>query len=564
MSALFSILSALACAKLFAANIIVFFVVLLADIYLKRFVYSKREYKVCSIFATILAIIISSYANIHFYQSSYLFNMSNFIIIVGIIPFITHILLFLESKFNAIKTKEYALETKVFKDSKHSLLRYFLLILIAWLPVILSFLPGIFSYDAAGQLNQMVRANFSTHHPMVHTLFLGYSVGFGKIFFNSGRVGLSIHVLIQVIIFALSLAYIIDFLNKEKAPFMLKFISLLAFMFLPIMPIMAVTITKDILFASFYIISFIIIWLFIKSPKSFMKRKINTLTLVAFLSLSLLFRNNSLYAFMLFLPIVLIYLHKYWKYILKTVFYVSLVITSVNVLFMFRFDPESGSIREALSLPIQFFGRATYHNVLTEKEKNETQYFFWGDLDNYKEHISDPIKNTAYSKRLSRRKIGFLKLFLRLSFKYPNTLVDSFLLTNETYFNPFDKIPDDDIYRVLWEIRAVDDFNNFDFSFKNIDNPIGDLYYMLLETGEYNRFPVLKILFNISLYVYILLFSIMIFIIRKDYKKVIGVLPLLALFITALLGPVAILRYILPIVLATPITINMMIQKKKL
>ena len=56
----------------------------------------------------------------------------------------------------------------------------------------------------------------------------------------------------------------------------------------------------------------------------------------------------------------------------------------------------------------------------------------------------------------------------------------------------------------------------------------------------------------------------MIFIIRKDYKKVIGVLPLLALFITALLGPVAILRYILPIVLATPITINMMIQKKKL
>ena len=376
--------------------------------------------------------------------------------------------------------------------------------------------------------------------------------------------GLSIHVLIQVIIFALSLAYIINFLNKEKAPFMLKFISLLAFMFLPIMPIMAVTITKDILFASFYIISFITIWLFIKNPESFMKRKINTLTLVAFLSLSLLFRNNSLYAFMLFLPIVLIYLRKYWKYILKTVFYVSLVITSVNVLFMFRFNPESGSIREALSLPIQFFGRATSHNVLTEKEKNETQYFFWGDLDNYKEHISDPIKNTAYSKRLSRRKIGFLKLFLRLSFKYPNTLVDSFLLTNETYFNPFDKIPDDDIYRVLWEIRAVDDFNNFDFSFKNIDNPIGDLYYMLLETGEYNRFPVLKILFNISLYVYILLFSIMIFIIRKDYKKVIGVLPLLALFITALLGPVAILRYILPIVLATPITINMMIQKKKL
>ena len=73
---------------------------------------------------------------------------------------------------------------------------------------------------------------------------------------------------------------------------------------------------------------------------------------------------------------------------------------------------------------------------------------------------------------------------------------------------------------------------------------------------------VIFCIFNISLYIYILLFALYVFILKKDYKSILGILPFITLFITVLLGPVAILRYILPIVLSAPLLIHLIVKKK--
>ncbi|MCX4248474.1 MAG: DUF6020 family protein [Bacilli bacterium] len=429
--------------------------------------------------------------------------------------------------------------------------------------MIISFYPGIFSYDAAGQLNQMFMGKYTTHHPMIHTLFLDFPIKMTDLICGSGSVGLFIHLLIQATVFALSLAYLVDYLSKEKASFILKLGSLLAFMFVPLFPVMAITATKDVLFSAFYLLLAINIIEFIKYQDKFIKRPINIISLIAFATLSLLFRNNTLYAFCLFLPFIIFYLKKYISQIIIVFASIFLIVTGVNRYIDVIYEPEPGSVREALSLPTQFMGRLynTEEN-LTDKEKEKIQSFYWNKrLKDYEEHISDPIKNTMYKGYVTSHAPKYVKLFFTLGFKYPVTLIDSFLLTNETYFNPFDKLPDDDVYRVLWEIRDKDDFFNYDIEFKFKENKLAGFYYALLETGEYNKFPLLKVIFNISLYIYILGLALYIFIIRKEYNKVLCILPFITLFITVLLGPVAILRYVLPVALAAPLLIHMILKK---
>lgn len=564
MNILLSLLTSIILSRLTNNNILVFICVFIFSSYLFRFKYDKRNIKISAIFAFFLSLIVNSYININVIGSSKLFNITTLLSIIGFTPLITYILLFINKFIQNISERHYKLDKKLFKNSKYSILRYFILIMIAWLPVMIVFYPGIFSYDAAGQLNQMFMGKYTTHHPMIHTLFLDFPIKMTDLICGSGSVGLFIHLLIQATVFALSLAYLVDYLSKEKASFILKLGSLLAFMFVPLFPVMAITATKDVLFSAFYLLLAINIIEFIKYQDKFIKRPINIISLIAFATLSLLFRNNTLYAFCLFLPFIIFYLKKYISQIIIVFASIFLIVTGVNRYIDVIYEPEPGSVREALSLPTQFMGRLynTEEN-LTDKEKEKIQSFYWNKrLKDYEEHISDPIKNTMYKGYVTSHAPKYVKLFFTLGFKYPVTLIDSFLLTNETYFNPFDKLPDDDVYRVLWEIRDKDDFFNYDIEFKFKENKLAGFYYALLETGEYNKFPLLKVLFNISLYIYILGLALYIFIIRKEYNKVLCILPFITLFITVLLGPVAILRYVLPIALAFPLLIHMVLKNE--
>lgn len=565
MEILLSILSAIVLSRLVNNNILVLILTFLLSNYLFKLRYDKHSIKVSAIFAFVISIIINSYINLNTLDSTRLFHITTILSIIGLTPIITYILLFISKYIDNIKNKKYKLDKRLFKNSKYSIIRYFILIVLAWLPVVISFYPGIFSYDAAGQLNQIATGKYSSHHPMIHSLFLGFTIKMADEYLGSGSIGLFIHVLIQTIIFAFSLAYLIDYLSKEKAGFILKFATLIIFMFLPIFPVMAVTATKDVLFAAFYLILSLNIIDLLKYQDKYIRSPLNIIVLIVFASLSILFRNNALYAFCLFLPFIIFYLRKYIFHGIVIMGTAALIVFGVNKFIDYRYEPESPAAREALSLPIQFMGRIYNTEDLSEKDKNDIQKFYWNKrLFDYKEHISDPIKNTMYKNYLVNHIGKYVGLFFRLGVKYPVTLIDSFLLTNETYFNPFDKIPDEDIYRVLWEIRDVDDFNNYDIEFRFKENKLAGSYYSLLETGEYNRFPILKVFFNISLYIYILIFALYTFIRRREYTRILCILPFITLFITVLLGPVAILRYVLPIVIACPLLINMILKKEKI
>jgi len=256
------------------SNFIYFIISFIYGLYIYRYKYSKREYIISNILGLVISFISICYINLNTLDSSNLTNIYTILEIIGLTPLISYTLLKLNNFLINHKYKDNKLNKILFNNSKYSIFKFFLIIFICWLPIMISFYPGIFSYDAAGQLNQMVTDSYTNHHPMIHTLFLDIMVDSADKVFGNASIGLFAHSIIQAIIFALALSYILDFINKEKAPFIIKIITLIAFSFLPLMPVIAVTVTKDVLFGAFYTIMFINIIKLIKYKEKFLNNKI--------------------------------------------------------------------------------------------------------------------------------------------------------------------------------------------------------------------------------------------------------------------------------------------------
>lgn len=109
------------------------------------------------------------------------------------------------------------------KNQSHFLFKpkYFwllwLFIFVTWLPAFLAMYPGNLSYDGVPQLLQTIgHQGLSAHHPVLHTLYLTYSVELGKNIFGSYNIGLAIYSLTQMALLSSSLAYMVHQLIKRR------------------------------------------------------------------------------------------------------------------------------------------------------------------------------------------------------------------------------------------------------------------------------------------------------------------------------------------------------------
>ena len=83
-----------------------------------------------------------------------------------------HISLFYDSMQRhdtAEANKFSSLVTRIFE--KHTFFKITVVIFIGFLPCFLAFYPGIYGYDINSQMTEFLSGNYSTFHPLLHTLF---------------------------------------------------------------------------------------------------------------------------------------------------------------------------------------------------------------------------------------------------------------------------------------------------------------------------------------------------------------------------------------------------------
>lgn len=437
------------------------------------------------------------------------------------------------------------------------------IIFIAWIPYFLKYYPGITTPDSMDQIYQTQAINILTnHHPIFHTFFIGIAINIGK-FFGNYNVGVAIYSISQMLVLSFVFALAVYYLLKQNINKIIAVGILLFYAIYPVFGMYSITMWKDIPFAAVMLLfSILLLEIGIKKEEFWAsKRKIAIFVLT--IILVILFRNNGIYVVLMTIPFLIILNKKHIKKVvlvstIAIIFYIILTGPIFSIL-----DIKKGSIREALSVPLQQFARISKDrgNELTEEEKNSIYNYLPVEniAQKYDPKLSDPVKSEFNDEYFSENKLEFLGLWIKLFFRFPVEWTESFLCNNYGYWYPEAQnwvvsrvIADNELNIKNSEILNIKLTNYMD---KFIDN---------------RNIPVVSMVFSVGFIFITILTAFTYCIYCKKYNLILVFIPVFGVWLTTIASPVFCeYRYVfslftcLPIILSTIIFIDNKKELKK-
>ena len=463
---------------------------------------------------------------------------------------------------------------------KHAFIIPLIIILICWLPYVIIFYPGVLMQDSTIQIKQFFgleipegssnnsvnlideNVKITNHHPVLHTVILGSCVKIRKMLGND-NLGIFLYTIIQVVLLASALAYIIKFMKELKTNNYIRIFALLIFCFIPVFPFYAVEITKDVPFASLMIFYTIELYKIIKeyADKKLSKKRV---VLIIFISLMVcLLRNNGIYVILLSLPFAAISNKINRKNILFATLIVFVLYESFIKLLLPALKISNTGVREMLSVPFQQTARYVkeYGNEVTDEEREIIDKVLGYDTlaSRYVPERSDAVKDEYNKDATSEDLKNYFKVWFRQFFKHPNVYVEAFL---NNYYGYFYLEGDIEKYTTGFIVNCDDDLTKtgkFNYSYNDKFKGERNAVKHILNISK--KMPVIYWCTNIGLNTWILLIMLGYLIYKKKYKFIVFLLPSLVTLLVCCVSPVnAYFRYELPNIFAMPLIISIFID----
>ncbi|MBR4084617.1 MAG: hypothetical protein IKK33_10100 [Lachnospiraceae bacterium] len=427
------------------------------------------------------------------------------------------------------------------------------LLLICWLPTYLAFFPGIFGYDAPIQMQQLMgEAPFSAHHPILHTFILGGLMECGKNLSGSYSGGVALFCIIQGILVTGSISYCFLFMKIKRTPFPVLAITFLVCACNPVLQVLSFNITKDILFGVCFLHFILCCYKWLEKQEVHTKSEI--LLLVFWGIMSCLLRNQGKYIILVLLLLCLILYRTDRKLLLSlgTIIIVSQLFfaISTNV-----FGVKKTDEREMLSIPMQQMAFVCNQYMqqgdvnLTQEEFDKFTLLVNAEyLPNYRQDISDPVKSYFNTAVLKEDLPGYIKLYLSIGLKNPGYYLMAMRNMIYPYWNmtlsQFRYLCVENTFphvSTKWGIQQTTLFPSYkEFLTDFILSTLG------------NKSSIITWLLQPGICIWILTALLGIAIVQNNKIILIGTSIPFLFFGTLLLGPVALFRYIYPLMLATP------------
>lgn len=431
-----------------------------------------------------------------------------------------------------------------------------------------TYYPAIMAYDVIPQLDQIRVSGLTTHHPLIHTLMLKGCLRAGELLSflpNADRAGLALYSLLQMAVMAACFAYVYCFLCRRGVSKWLCYAFVLCAAVFPTHGMLAVSITKDTLYAALTMVFTIFACELAVGEESpgtgwFVRYGILTVLL-------LLFRNNSVYAWIVYVAAMAFAGRRrpaFFKKIcaLHGVFF--LLYLCVNGLMVQAVSATSATYaREMLSVPAQQIARVVqYHEEELTGEDLEAIAAVWGEnLPEYVPAIADRSKKDIAGDRETLR--TFAGEWVSLGLRYPGEYLQAFLLKNKGMWDLTDVTYLNDVYsyaKGYLQITYPSDQQPYmealapGYVRHQKLQPLQSLYRYFAAGDELWRYcPPVALVMQPAFYCYLLLFICLCCI---GVKKPILLLPavyLLALAGTLLLGPCVLTRYMYPLMLSVTV-----------
>lgn len=427
------------------------------------------------------------------------------------------------------------------------------IIFASYVPVFLAWWPGNFVFDAKYQMVNVIDNWYTTHHPLAHTLLMGKCYLFGD---NIGNVslGFSLYTLIQILFMSFSFAYAVWYVLKRGGNKVTVWMILGWYAFFPMHALMAISATKDVIFAGAFLDFMIYLLRRFNCQEPFGIKQYCGFVLSGILML--LYRNNAIYALVAG-GVVMIVLYKGARKKAEIAIVLFIVCLGGNLsnagLVKATNAAEIDKYRESMSVPIQCMGRVAAYRGSELEEELYNEFILYVETDSiasYNPYLSDPLKNDANEYLLRTNLPNFLKLWVKIGLKYPDEYLESILTNTLGFWYPGKKavftMPGVALYHTLIgkgaEIEKKDYF------------PLANkVYSYLFYEGKYINFPVLSYLFRIDPYIWCMFIVFIWFIYQRKRKMWSCMMIPWMYLLTCFLGPMACLRYVYCLVCIIPL-----------
>ncbi len=429
----------------------------------------------------------------------------------------------------------------------------FALLLCCWAPVWLALWPGTFSADNVTQLYGYVDGAHNTHHPLLHTLLLGacVSLGMEHTADGSAAMGLALYSVMQMVAVAAMLRYAIVWLKRRKPPFWARAALTGLVALHPFYTTWPFCAQKDVLFACLslmLVLQIVDLW---REGKDVLRSPLRIAAFVLTAVLMMLMRNNGVYAFVLLIPVgVALCRRRRARMALLCAGCVAAYMAA-NAGLVALTEAESGSKVEMLSIPLQQLGRTMlkHPDALEDDDRAllvDELYEGNDPGDIYEWHCADRLKWEVSYDAVDESLPELLSLWVRTGLREPVTYLEAFLLQNQPYFAPGAELACHlEIDIIQPEIFPIEDHSYLP--------GLQALYQDYDRTLTFQGLPGVRLLSDPAFMVWLCMAGLGLACYRRERGVICGFAFLLAVWATCLLGPIAIIRYVLGLFYAAPV-----------
>ncbi len=428
--------------------------------------------------------------------------------------------------------------------------------------VLLGVYPGFFVYDAQDELMQVVTRNFSTHHPLLHVLLMGGTVTAVHKVTDSWNAGIFAYLLIQMLVISAVYTFVLQWLRNRGAGKVVRFLCFLLYGLFPPVVMYTLCSCKDGLFGASMLLITVLLWdiFTVERPSEKLGSRGYRAALILAASMMMLMRHNGFYAWLVFIPLALILLRKSWKRALVVLLLPVLVTVCLESGLTAALHADASEHQEMLTVPIQQLARTYELNpeAFTPADREILfSYIPKEDLHTYTPRISDIIKTKFDNAWYDNHKTDFWKLWLRTGLHNPGSYLNAWLLTSYGFWYPgavINVYAGNTVFTFTYQDSSYFGYETEQPGSRQSLIPAIDGLYRKLSIERFQQeMPVIRYLFAPSVAFWLGALYVVTCLRNRKLRTLPALLPCLLTWLTVLLGPTYLVRYVYWLWLILPV-----------
>ncbi len=446
------------------------------------------------------------------------------------------------------------------------------ILVVCYTITFLGVFPGFYAYDAKMAHWQFFYRNITSQHPWIHTWILGYITEFSKSHLGHANTGIAIYIYLQMLFIAGCFTYTLQVMKRHIYNRFIVVLSLVFYALFPTIHMFVLCSTKDTIFTALLLVLCVSLYEICLDKNDYLNRKGKICVFILSTAGVLILRKNAFYALLVFTPFFIFFMRQYIK---KAV----ILMGSIWLLYWIYSVPLTNAVgiidigpQEAMSVPSQQIARVYNWNreVMTEEEVEQVERFYQKELiEMYLPKLADYTKGGLKREYFETHLQEYIKLWLALGSKAPNEYIDSFLVNNYGFWYPLASL---DGYKgyVGMEGTVLENAEVYYFAYEteepgkriSLIPAIDKLYYILSTVNMHKKLPIISLLLSPGFMFWILVIAFAYSIYDKRYEFIPMFILMLLMWLTVLLGPIALVRYVLFLFFCFPLVLSALFKKE--